>query len=96
MYQAGIEWILGFRLRGTELELEPCIPATWPGYEIRFRYHTTTYEIVVDNPHAVSGGILSAELDGQLLADGARVALHDDGATHRLKVVLGSASRTAA
>jgi cyclic beta-1,2-glucan synthetase len=96
MYQAGVEWILGFRLRGTELELEPCIPATWPGYEIRFRYHTTTYEIVVDNPHAVSGGILSAELDGQLLADGARVALHDDGATHRLKVVLGSASRTAA
>ena len=95
MYQAGIEWILGFRLRGTELRLDPCIPATWPGYEIRFRYHTTTYEIVVDNPHAVSTGILTAELDGDLIPDGASVALHDDGATHRLRVVLGSAPQTA-
>jgi cyclic beta-1,2-glucan synthetase len=93
MYQAGIEWILGFRLRGTELELDPCIPSAWPGFEIRFRYHTTTYEVAVDNPHAVSSGILTAELDGELLADGARVALHDDGATHRLRVVLGSAPR---
>jgi cyclic beta-1,2-glucan synthetase len=93
MYQAGIEWILGFRLRGTELRLDPCIPATWPGFQIRFRYHTTTYEIVVDNPHAVSRGILSAELDGDLVPDGASVALHDDGATHRLRVVLGSPSR---
>ncbi len=57
MYQAGIEWILGFHLRGTELSLDPCIPTTWPGYEIRFRYHTATYEIVVENPHAVSSGI---------------------------------------
>ncbi len=56
MYQAGIEWILGFRLRGTELRLEPCIPTTWPGYEIHFRYHTATYDIVVENPQAVSRG----------------------------------------
>ena len=89
MYQAGIEWILGFQLRGTELTLDPCIPATWPGYQIRFRYHTTTYEIVVDNPHAVSRGVLAAELDGELLPDGASVTLHDDGATHRLRVSLG-------
>jgi len=89
MYQAGVERILGFQLRGTELLLDPCIPAAWPGYEIRFRYHTATYEIVVDNPHSVSTGIASAELDGQLLP-GPSVALRDDGATHRLKIVLGS------
>ncbi|MEX2547052.1 MAG: glucoamylase family protein, partial [Chloroflexota bacterium] len=33
MYQAGVEWILGFRLRGTTLLLDPCIPRAWPGYE---------------------------------------------------------------
>jgi len=90
MYQAGIEWILGFHLRGAELSLEPCIPTTWPGYEIRFRYHTATYDIVVENPHAVSGGISTAELDGELLEDVASVPLHDDGATHLLRVVLGT------
>ena len=91
MYQAGIEWILGFQLRGTTLHLDPCIPATWPGYEIRFRYHTTTYEIAVDNPHAVCRGIVQAELDGELLPDGASIALHDDGGTHHLNVLLGPA-----
>ena len=91
MYQAGTEWILGFQLRGTTLHLDPCIPATWPGYEIRFRYHTTTYEIVVDNPHAVCRGIVQAEFDGELLSDGASISLVDDGGTHHLKVLLGPA-----
>ena len=35
MYQAGVEWILGFRLRGTTLVLDPCIPRAWPGYRDR-------------------------------------------------------------
>ena len=90
MYQAGIEWILGFRLRGTELRLQPCIPAAWPGYEIVFRYHTTKYQIVVDNPHSVSSGIATVELDGQLLP-GPSIALEDDGTTHTVRIVLGSA-----
>src|SRR4029453_4781237 len=89
MYHDGIEWILGFQLRGTELRLNPCIPATWQGYEIRFRYHTTTFEIIVDNPHSVSSGIASTELDGHVLPS-ASVELRDDGMTHRIRVVLGS------
>ena len=89
MYQAGIEWILGLPPPRHRAELDPCIPTTWPGYEIRFRYHTATYEIVVENPHGVSRGIASAELDGQPLADAASVPLQDDGATHQLRVVLG-------
>ena len=49
-----------------------------------------TYEIVVENPHAVSSGIATIELDGHLLPDAASVPLRDDGATHRLRVVLGT------
>ena len=59
MYQAGVEWILGFRLRGTTLLLDPCIPRAWPGYEIDFRYHSASYEIVVENPQGVSRGVAS-------------------------------------
>ncbi|HSO29142.1 MAG TPA: glucoamylase family protein, partial [Candidatus Sulfomarinibacteraceae bacterium] len=29
MYQAGLEGILGFRLRGTTIEIDPCIPRAW-------------------------------------------------------------------
>jgi cyclic beta-1,2-glucan synthetase len=90
MYQAGIEWILGFRLRGTTLLLDPCIPRAWPGFEIDFRYHTARYEIVVENPQGVSRGVASSELDGQALTGrGAAIPLADDGATHRVRVVLG-------
>ena len=57
MYRAGIEWILGVRLRGTRLYLDPCIPRAWPGFEITFRYHSSRYEIVVENPHKVARGV---------------------------------------
>jgi cyclic beta-1,2-glucan synthetase len=90
MYQAGVESILGFRRRGTTLLLEPCIPRAWPGYELTFRYHSARYEIVVENPLGVSGGVVSAELDGRALEGaGAVIPLADDGVTHRVKVVMG-------
>ena len=90
MYQAGIESILGFRLRGEQLVIDPCIPRAWPRYEIDFAYHSSKYEIVVENPHGVSRGVLSAELDGQpLTGPGATIPLADDGATHQVKVILG-------
>jgi cyclic beta-1,2-glucan synthetase len=56
LYRGGIEWILGFCPRGTALHLDPCIPRTWPGFKIIFRYHWSRYEIVVENPHGVSRG----------------------------------------
>ncbi len=90
MYQAGVESILGFRLRGTTLVVDPCIPRAWPHYEIDFRYHTARYEIVVENPQGVSRGVAVAELDGQVLAGGgAAIPLVDDGATHQVRIVLG-------
>jgi cyclic beta-1,2-glucan synthetase len=90
MYQAGLEWILGFRLRGTTLVVDPCIPNRWPGYHIDFRYHSSTYEIAVENPHRVSRGVASAELDGRLLSDaGHTIPVADDGARHRVRIVLG-------
>ena len=90
MYQAGIEWILGFRLRGTTLLIDPCVPRAWPGYEIEFRFHSARYQIVVENPHGVSRGVASSELDGRALTGGgAAIPLVDDGARHRVRVVLG-------
>ena len=73
----------------TTLRIDPCIPRAWPGYEIDFRYHSARYEIVVENPHGVSRGVVAWEVDGQPGTDGAAIPLADDGATHRVRVVLG-------
>jgi cyclic beta-1,2-glucan synthetase len=89
LYRAGIEWILGFRVRGMMLAVDPCIPRNWPSYSIDFRYHSATYKIRVENPSGVARGVAITELDGKLLAGAANIPLVDDGAVHNIRVVLG-------
>jgi cyclic beta-1,2-glucan synthetase len=90
MYRAGLEWILGFRVRDKMLLVDPCIPMRWPGFDIVYRYGTTRYEIAVENPRGVSRGVTSVELDGKALAQRpAQIPLADDGVTHRARIVLG-------
>ena len=89
MYRAGVESILGFRVRGARLSVDPCIPRAWPGFEMVFRYHSARYDIVVENPHGVSRGVSSVELDGVRLDGDPTVTLADDGRTHRLHIRLG-------
>ena len=89
MYRAGVEWILGFRLRGTRLSIDPCIPRAWPGFQITFRYHSSLYEIRVQNPNSESKGVIALSLDGDMLAPDSELDLVDDGGTHQVEVVLG-------
>ena len=90
MYRAGLEWILGFRVEGPWLILDPCIPRPGRASRSIFRHRTARYEIHVENPAGVCRGIAQAELDGLALAGApARVALVDDGTTHRVRIVLG-------
>ncbi len=90
MYRAGLERILGVRLEGGVLILDPCIPSVWPGFEVMFRHRTARYEIHVENPARVCRGIAHAELDGAILTGApARVTLTDDGGTHHVRLVMG-------
>ena len=91
MYRVGLEWILGFRLRGATLLLDPCVPKAWRDFEIAFRYHSARYDIAVENPHGVSRGVARVELDGKPLPGNlAQIPLADDDVTHRVRVVLGA------
>ncbi len=89
MYRAGLEWILGFRLRGTRLVVDPCIPRAWQGFTIAFRYHSARYDIAVENPQGVTRGVSSVEVDGMPFRDRAGIPLADDRRTHRVRIVLG-------
>jgi cyclic beta-1,2-glucan synthetase len=89
MYRAGIEWILGFRLRGARLYFDPCIPRAWRNFRLDFRYHSARYEIQVENPHGVTRGVVSVELDGTVVTHSVGIPLANDGATHAIRVVLG-------
>ncbi len=96
MYRAGLEYILGLRVRGERLQLVPCLPEHWPRAEISYRHRTARYEILIENPQHVSGGIASLELDGVRLADGVdSIELIDDGGEHRVQITLGPRSAAA-
>ena len=89
LYRAGLEWILGFRVRGMTLSIDPCIPRNWPSYSVKFRYHSSVYDIKVENPSHVARGVALTELDGKVLPGPANIPLADDGAVHLIRVVLG-------
>ncbi|HEY3067578.1 MAG TPA: glucoamylase family protein [Methylomirabilota bacterium] len=89
MYRAGLEWILGFRVRGRRLVVDPCIPRAWRGFEIGFRYRSARYDLVVENPHGLSRGVSSVEVDGVALESDLGITLTDDGKTHRVRIRLG-------
>jgi cyclic beta-1,2-glucan synthetase len=90
MQRAGIESILGLRLHGSVLHLDPCVPKTWPRFEMTIRYHSTRYEIVVENPDGAGQGIAFAQLDETIVVKRPLcLLLADDGTTHRLRVRLG-------
>ncbi|MEX0863914.1 MAG: glucoamylase family protein [Acidimicrobiia bacterium] len=89
MYRAGVEWILGFRLRGAQLLIDPCIPRAWRGFEIAFRYHSSLYEIQVSNPNGATRGVAGLTMDGTTLDPGSELKLVDDGSTHQVRVTLG-------
>jgi cyclic beta-1,2-glucan synthetase len=88
MYRAGLEYILGFRLRGSKLKVEPCIPRGWREYEIDYRHGSSRYLIRVENPSGSGRGVRAVELDGVAQASD-EVTLDDDGASHQVRVVLG-------
>jgi cellobiose phosphorylase len=88
LYRVGLEDLLGFRLQGDELRVDPRIPAGWRGFEITFRHRSTTYHIRVENPDGAEHGVRSVMLDGQPRADGV-IPLTDDGGEREVRVVLG-------
>ncbi|MBC8172028.1 MAG: hypothetical protein H7X77_10160, partial [Anaerolineae bacterium] len=88
MYRLGIEGLLGLKLRGDRLEIDPCIPDNWSGYELTYRDGETVYSIHVHNPQGVNRGIVQIKLDGNILAED-HLPLLKDGLHHEVHVELG-------
>ena len=82
MYRTGLEAILGFQLRGRRLFLKPCIPESWKEFTIEYRFGSSTYEILVENPDGLQSGQVQLTVDGR--ADDEAIDLVDDGQRHRV------------
>jgi cyclic beta-1,2-glucan synthetase len=90
MYRTAIEGMLGFHVRGNRLNIDPCMPRSWPSLEITYKYRSSRYVIEVSNPHGLNRGVQSLWLDDLEIAAPVReIDLHDDSRTHRVRVIIG-------
>ena len=88
MYRVWIEEVLGLRVRGGELTIDPAIPPDWPTFTLRCRLRGASYEIRVENPNRASRGVARVEVDGWHRPDGI-VPLGEDTGHHFVQVWLG-------
>ncbi len=88
MYRVGLEAILGVRRTGNLLRIAPCIPGSWPGFEIKYRYGKTAYKIRVENPDGVNSGLKRTVFDGEE-AEAGEISLVDDGKPHEARIIMG-------
>jgi cyclic beta-1,2-glucan synthetase len=87
MYRAGLESILGFKLRGDRLQIDPCIPRGWREYEIVYKRGSTTYRLNIENPHGLCRGTAKFEMDGGQLAE-SEIKLVADSKQHTVRIIL--------
>ncbi|MGH2460347.1 MAG: GH36-type glycosyl hydrolase domain-containing protein, partial [Chloroflexota bacterium] len=88
MYRVWLEEVLGLKLRGDQLRVDPVIPVDWPGFTLRCRFRGARYDIRVDNPDHVGRGVAWVELDGER-QPGETITLGDEGSNHAIVVRLG-------
>lgn len=86
MYRLVVESLLGLTLQvdeaGARLELRPCIPDAWPGFDVQYRHHGSLYRIAVSR-----GPAPGLTLDGRALP-GSTLPLNGGGGTHEVRLVL--------
>jgi cyclic beta-1,2-glucan glucanotransferase len=88
MYQAAVQALLGLRLQGATISINPCIPAVWAEYTLDWRRGNTRYRFVVQNPAQRSRGVAAAHFDGAPV-DPDAIPLVNDAREHEVRVVLG-------
>lgn len=68
MYQVGIEYLLGLKLRGDHFMIDPVIPSKWNNFSISYVHSGRKFKIEISNPENVEHGISKVVVNGALIA----------------------------
>jgi cyclic beta-1,2-glucan synthetase len=88
MYRAWVEEVFGVQIRGEQMRIDPVIPATWPGFSLRYRHGEAIYNVAVENPDGCEHGVAWVEMDGQRLRDGV-IPLEQGLVIHQVRIRMG-------
>lgn len=87
MYKAGIEYILGLKIRNETLEIKPSIPKEWKEYNIRYEYKSSVYNVKVKNPNGKNMGVEKFIVNGEEILE-KKVKLIDNGRINEIEVIM--------
>ncbi|CDF58408.1 Cyclic beta-1,2-glucan synthase [Thermobrachium celere DSM 8682] len=87
MYKVGLEGILGFNKLHDRIIINPCIPKTWPEYDMVYTLNETVYNIKVINKNSKCTGVEKIELDGNILNQN-YIPVLNDKKTHNITVYM--------
>lgn len=82
------QFILGIRPAYNGLEIDPCIPADWNGYDVKRMSRGATYDISVRNPHHVSKGVQGIVVNGKPI-EGNVLPIMPEGSVNKVEVTMG-------
>ncbi|TBU74010.1 GH36-type glycosyl hydrolase domain-containing protein [Phytopseudomonas daroniae] len=82
MYRLIVESLLGVQRSGTQLRIQPVLPAHWPGFTLHYRFGATLYRIALC---CTDTGDSSLHLDG-IAVLGDSITLLDDGQEHQVEI----------
>jgi cyclic beta-1,2-glucan synthetase len=74
------------------LIFDPCVPASWETFTVRYRVGKTVYVVEVRNPQRVSRGVVRVTLNGSA-ADATSFPIEDSGGEQRVIVEMGAIVR---
>lgn len=84
-YNAGLEWILGFKIEEGKIKINPCIPSQWKEYSIHYKCKNTIYNIIVKNPSSKNTGITKIFINGK---EEKEIQLIDDGKIYDIEIIM--------
>lgn len=87
MYKAGIEYILGLKIKNEILSIKPAIPSDWKEYSIRYEYKSSVYNIKVKNPNGKSTEVEKFIVNGVEIEE-KQVKLIDNGKINEIEVIM--------
>lgn len=86
LFSIAVEAICGVQPVLSGLMLNPCIPADWLSLRIRRNFRGATYDITIENPNRVNGGVQEIMLNSSKIAG--NVIPPQKSGTHEVRVVL--------
>ena len=85
-YYSATQYMLGVRPGFDELQINPCVPATWKTFSVSRQWRGACFHIHVENPDGLEKGVRAIYLNGNRVE---RIGVQPEGSVHEVRVIMG-------